>query len=328
MAKSIHQKLKLLYLIDILREETDEDHPLNAQELIERLEGKGITAERKSIYDDMAELEYYGYDIVLSKSKINGGYYLASTEFELPELKLLVDSVSASRFITRKKSEKLIEKLKKLCNKHDRAQLQRQVYVQNRIKTDNEGIYYNVDTIYSAIYQNKKIIFHYYAWSADKEKTLRNEGKEYRVSPLGFSWNDDNYYLVAYAEEKEEIRHYRVDKMKDITISDEARSEKSGYRDFDIAEYGKQIFGMYGGEPESVTLRFPKHLAGVLLDRFGRDITIRKEDNEYSSVRITVAVSNQFFGWLAGIGPDMKITSPQRVKNNYIEYLKQIINSE
>jgi len=324
MAKSINQKLKLLYLIDILNRETDEQHPLNAQQLIEKLEAYDIKAERKSIYDDMEQLIQFGYDIVLSKSRKNGGYYMATRVFQLPELKILVDSVSASRFITKKKSRELIAKLEKFSSRYEENQLQRQVYVSNRIKSDNESIFYNVDDIHIAIQENKMISFQYLAWNTGKEMQLKNGGKPYIVSPLGLLWNDENYYLIAYENERG-IRHFRVDKMKNIMLREETRQEESGYRDFDIAMYGNSTFGMYGGKEETVSLLFPKELSGVMLDRFGKELSFRKEEGDNYSIRVSITVSKQFFGWLTGLGKSVKIIKPENVKEDYKQYLKDIL---
>ena len=324
MAKSINQKLKLLYLVDILNRETDEQHPLNAQQLIEKLEAHDIKAERKSIYDDMEQLMQYGYDIVLSKSRKNGGYYMATRVFQLPELKILVDSVSASKFITKKKSRELIAKLEKFASRYEENQLQRQVYVSNRIKAENESIFYNVDEIHLAIQDNKMISFQYLAWNTGKEMMLKNDGKPYLVSPLGLLWNDENYYLIAYENERG-IRHYRVDKMKNIKKQDELRQEESGYRDFDIAMYANTTFGMYGGKEEMVSLLFPKELSGVMIDRFGKELTFRKEDGDNYSVRVSITVSKQFFGWLTGLGKSVKLIKPENVKVQYKEYLEEIL---
>lgn len=325
MAKSQNQKLKLLYLVDILERKTDEDHPMTTGQLIEELEKYDISAERKSIYDDMEQLIRYGYDIVLNKSRTNGGYYMASRRFELAELKVLVDSVQASRFITPKKTRELIAKLEQLCSVHEEKQLKRQVYVLNRIKADNEQIFYNVDLIHGAIHNNKQISFQYYAWSTQKEMKLRRDGARYMVSPLGLTWDDENYYLVAFEDEKQEIRHYRVDKMKSIEMLDQERSEESGYRKFDMASYGNKTFGMYGGNHEKVTLSFPESLIGVMIDRFGKNISLKKTDDTRYSVRVDVVVSGQFFGWLTGLGKEVSIISPTNVREEYKEFLTNIL---
>lgn len=325
MAKSQNQKLKLLYLVDILERKTDENHPMNTSQLIEELAKVDVSAERKSIYDDIDQLCQFGYDIVLNKSRVNGGYYMASRRFELAELKVLVDSVQASRFITPKKTRELIGKLEQLCSVHEEKQLKRQVYVMNRIKTENEQIFYNVDLIHNAIHHNRQISFQYYEWSTDKEMKLRRNGERYMVSPLGLTWDDKNYYLVAYEEEKKAIRHYRVDKMKSIETLEQERSEDSGFRDFDIASYVNRTFGMYGGTADTVTLSFPESLVGVMIDRFGKGVSLKKEKDTRYSIRVDVTVSGQFFGWLAGLGKEVSIISPAKIKEQYKEFLGNIL---
>jgi len=324
MAKSPNQKLKLLYLVDILERKTDENHPMTAAALIEELAKVEISAERKSIYDDIQQLVDFGYDIVHNKARVGGGYYMASKRFELAELKVLVDSVQASRFISAKKTRELIDKLEKLCSVHEEKQLKRQVYVLNRIKTDNESIFYNVDYIHDAIHRNKQISFQYYEWSTSKEMKLRRGGERYVVSPLGLIWDDENYYLIAY-EDKAGIRHYRVDKMKAIEVLDEGRMEESGYRDFDPATYSNKVFGMYGGEPATVTLAFPEKLTGVMLDRFGKDVLLKKDSEMNYSIRTDVVISDHFFGWLAGLGKEVRIVSPDKIRQQYKQYLSDIL---
>lgn len=323
MAKSPNQKLKLLYLVDILERKTDENHPMTAATLIEELAKVEISAERKSIYDDIQQLMDYGYDIVHNKARVGGGYYMASKRFELAELKVLVDSVQASRFLSAKKTRELIDKLEKLCSIHEEKQLKRQVYVLNRIKTDNESIFYNVDYIHDAVHRNKQISFQYYEWNTSKEMKLRRDGARYIVSPLALVWDDENYYLVAY-EEGRGIRHYRVDKMKAIEVLDDNRLEESGYREFDPAVYSNKVFGMYGGDLAAVTLSFPENLTGVMLDRFGKEVSLKKESDKFT-IRTDVVISDHFFGWLAGLGKDVRIVSPDNIRQQYKQYLSDIL---
>ena len=323
MAKSPNQKLKLLYLVDILERKTDENHPMTAAALIEELAKVEISAERTSIYDDIQKLMDYGYDIVHNKARVGGGYYMASKRFELAELKVLVDSVQASRFLSAKKTRELIDKLEKLCSIHEEKQLKRQVYVLNRIKTDNESIFYNVDYIHDAVHRNKQISFQYYEWSTSKEMKLRRDGARYIVSPLALVWDDENYYLVAY-EEGRGIRHYRVDKMKAIEVLDDNRLEESGYREFDPAVYSNKVFGMHGGDLAAVTLSFPENLTGVMLDRFGKEVSLKKESDKFT-IRTDVVISDHFFVWLAGLGKDVRIVSPDNIRQQYKQYLSDIL---
>lgn len=325
MAKSSGQKLKLFYIAQMLEENTDENHPMSTAEIIERLAANNIHSERKSIYDDINKLCDFGYDIIQVHSRQGGGYYLASREFELAELKLLVDAVQSSRFITTKKSRELIKKLEKKAGKHDAGKLQRQVIVAGRIKTENESIYYSIDNIHRAIQEDKQISFTYMDWNLKKELTPRPNGEK-TVSPWALVWKEENYYLLAFDSEDEIIKHYRVDKMGTVEIGKLAREGKEQFLGIDIAAYTNRTFGMFGGEEESITLRFPNKLIGVVLDRFGKEADLRPADAESFFVRAKVAVSGQFFGWLAGIGKDAQIEKPQSVKERYEKWLKDIIN--
>lgn len=328
MAKSANQKLKLLYILKILSEKTDETHCMPAQEIIAQLASYGISAERKSIYDDIECLISFGYDIVNVKARKGGGYYLAGREFELPELKLLVDAVQASRFITQKKSRELIDKIEKLAGPYEGKQLQRQVFVAGRVKTENESIYYNVDCIHKAIQNNFPIIFTYSTWNIKKELQPKHEGKKYQASPWALTWQDENYYLIAYDDAEEKIKHYRVDKMSRITeLPNEKRKGMEAFQKFDIAQYTNMTFGMFGGETETVTLGLPENMIGIILDRFGRDTDIRKLENEMVSVRIKAALSGQFYGWLTGLGSQVCILAPAYVQKEYIQFIEKIVSN-
>jgi len=328
MAKSANQKLKLLYILKILMEKTDETHCMPAQEIIAQLASYGISAERKSIYDDIECLISFGYDIVNVKSRKGGGYYLADREFELPELKLLVDAVQASRFITQKKSRELIAKIEKLAGPYEGKQLQRQVFVAGRVKTENESIYYNVDRIHRAIQNNFPVTFTYSTWNIKKELQPKREGKKYQASPWALTWQDENYYLIAYDDEEEKIKHYRVDKMSRITeLSDEKRKGVEAFQKFDIAQYTNMTFGMFGGEMETVTLKLPESMIGIILDRFGRETDVRKLENEMVSVRIKAALSGQFYWWLTGLGSQVSIIAPEYVRKEYVKFIEKIASN-
>ena len=327
MAKAYNQKMKLLHILRILNEKTDEKHYLTAAELIAELDKEGIPAERKSIYSDIEELNMYGYDIIHVKSRINGGYYMGSRDFELAELKLLVDAVQSSKFITRKKSEELIKKIEKLASVHEAKSLQRQVYVTNRIKTDNESIYYIVDDIHNAILNNQRIRFQYLDWDITKTLKPRKNGQWYEVSPYALIWAEERYYLVGYYGNNQEIRHYRVDKIGKMELLNEKREGMDNPANFDVAAYYNKMFGMYGGETENVTIGFPQKLIGVFIDRFGKDVDIRKREEGYLSVRVSVVPSGQFYGWIAGLGNEVKIMGPKTVQEAYCAYLKDILDS-
>ena len=327
MAKSYNQKMKLLHILRILNEKTDEKHYLTAAELIEELDKEGIRAERKSIYSDIEELVEYGYDIIHVKSRINGGYYMGNRDFELAELKLLVDAVQSSKFITKKKSEELIRKIERLTSVYEAKSLQRQVYVTNRIKTDNESIYYNVDDIHNAILNNKKVKFQYMDWSITKELKPRKNGQWYEISPYALIWAEERYYLVGYSANDQEIRHYRVDKIGKMEILNDKREGMDNPGTFDVAAYSNKMFGMYGGKAESITIGFPQKMIGVFIDRFGKEIDIRKREEDYLSVRVSVVPSGQFYGWIAGLGNEVKIMGPLTVQKEYCNYLEEILNS-
>lgn len=324
MAKSANQKLKLLYIVQLLYEKTDELHAVTTNEIIEYLAQYDIKSERKSIYDDIAALQDYGMDILKVNSHA-GGYYLASREFELAELKLLVDAVQSSKFITQKKSRALIGKLETLASIHEAKQLSRQVVVTNRNKAVNENIYYNVDMIYNGIGANVKIRFQYFEWTMAKEMKLRKDGAFYEVSPFILTWDDENYYLIAYDEAADLIKHFRVDKMLKIALTEEARTGRERFEDFDIASYSKKTFGMFAGEEETVVVNCENSMIGVVLDRFGKDVSVRKVDENYFRARINVAVSPQFFGWVSGLGTKIQIAEPVEVREKYMAYLDEIV---
>jgi predicted DNA-binding transcriptional regulator YafY len=325
MPKSPNQKLKLLYLMKILQEKTDENHTLTAQELIAELGRYDIQAERKSIYDDLEALRVYGLDIETIKSKTTG-YFLASRSFELPELKLLVDSVQSSKFITLKKSMELIKKIEGLCSVYDGQSLQRQVYVAHRIKTMNESIYYNVDKIHTGIGENKKISFYYFEYSVTKEKVYKRNGKRYSVSPYALTWDDENYYMIAFDSDAAMIKHYRVDKMSDILVSNECRDGQEHFKNLDVAVYSKKLFSMFSGEEENVRLEFENRFIGVVIDRFGKDVIVTKSDEDHFVVSVSVAVSEQFLAWVTSFGGSVKILSPAPVAEKLRQQLQQVLS--
>lgn len=311
MAKT--QKIKILYLMKILLEETDDEHGMTLEELSDALSRCGVDAERKTLYDDLDVLRTFGIDIEKRKDK-TVRYHVVSREFELPELKLLVDAVQSSKFITHRKSLELIKKLESVASRHQAQQLQRQVFVSNRIKSMNESIYYVVDDIHEAISTDSQITFQYFEWNAQKEKQLRHDGKLYQVSPWALTWDDENYYLIAYESESEKIKHYRVDKMLKIRVMQEKREGAENFRNFDMALYSKKTFSMFGGEEAMVTLQCHNRLAGIILDRFGQDTTFFKVDAEHFEIHVKVAVSPLFLTWTLNFGSDLKITAPTHVR--------------
>ncbi|MBD5135503.1 MAG: WYL domain-containing protein [Lachnospiraceae bacterium] len=313
MAKGNNQKLKILYLIKILLEKTDETHSITMQEIISALKAYGISAERKSLYSDIENLRVYGMDIIGEQQDRTYYYHVGNRQFELAELKLLVDSVQSAKFITAKKSNELIKKIEGLASKYEASQLQRQVYVAERVKTINENIYYNIDKIHTAISENSKITFQYFQWDIHKKMVLRKEGELYEVSPWALSWDDENYYLIAFDSNKDKIKHFRVDKMLHINLKNEKREGKVRFKEFDMAVYARKMFGMFGGEEKTVKLECKNGLVGVMIDRFGKDITIIPKDEEYFTVNIDVAVSRQFLAWVIALGDGVKVLEPESV---------------
>lgn len=325
MPKSPNQKLKLIYILNYLMEYSDESHPISMERILSMLSENGIECERKSIYSDISALnELDNIEISLKRGK-NGGYYISYREFELPELKLLVDIVQSAKFITAKKSNELIKKIESLTNKYEAQMLQSEVYVANRVKTMNESIYFLVDEISEAINSNKKITFSYLEWTLDKKKVPKHSGELYKVSPIMLSWDDENYYMIAYSDKDNDIRHYRVDKMKNITVIDEKREGVK--QNDDPALYSRKLFGMFGGKDENVTLECANSKIGVILDRFGTQRAILKRDDGFFEITVNVVVSPQFFGWITSLEGDVRIKAPQSVQDKYKDFLeKSIIN--
>lgn len=319
--KSSQQKLKLLYLLKILMEQTDEDHSLTVPQMISELAKLGISAERKSVYDDLECLKLFGIDICSKKSKTTD-YFVASRDFELPELKLLVDSVSASKFITHKKSMELISKIEKLTSRENAKKLQRQVFITNRVKTPNEKIFYNVDKIHEAIVNNKQITFKYFNLDVNKKKIYRKEGNLYTESPVSLTWDDENYYLITYKEKYDSYTHYRVDKMENINITDDARVLSK--QPFDLSSYSKTMFQMFNGQEMAVSIRFDNDLVGVVFDRFGTNIPIIKQGDNHFICNIKVAVSPHFLSWIISFGSKAKVISPSIVQYKLIELLTEV----
>ncbi len=325
MSKSSNQKLKLLYLIKILQEKTDETHSITMQDILVKLERYGVSAERKSIYSDVESLRLYGMDIIGVQRERTFYYHVGNRKFELAELKLLVDSVQSSKFITAKKSNELIKKIEGFSSRYEASQLHRQVFVSGRVKTMNESVYYNVDMIHSAINSNVKIKFQYFQWNIKKKMELRHDGSFYEVSPWALSWNDENYYLVAYDSDLEMIKHFRVDKMIHIEVAKDRREGRSFFKDFDITQYAKKMFGMFDGEEQKVKLLCNNDMVGVIIDRFGKDVNIVPDNEEHFTVNVMVAVSKQFFGWVISLGEGVNIIGPDSVIEQVNRELDRLI---
>ena len=323
MPKSSNQKLKLLYLMQMLLERSDENHPLTVQDMIDELSQHDISAERKSIYADLEALQLFGLDIVRSKGK-STGYYIASRDFELPELKLLVDSVQSSKFITHRKTLALIKKIEGLASVYDAQLLQRQVYVRNRVKSMNESVYYNVDEISGAISRDRIIRFNYFEFDVNKQRRYRHDGKVYEISPFALMWDDENYYMLGYDQEAEKLKHYRVDKMTNIESAETERSGKELFAGMDMSSYSKQVFGMFTGSEQTVKLRFENRLAGAVIDRFGKEVMLIPDGNEHFTVSADIAVSPQFYAWVFGFGTAVEILAPDSARQELAQLAKSV----
>lgn len=313
MPKGTNQKFKLYRLAQIMLEKTDEEHFITMPEILAALGEYDITADRKSIYTDLKDLEKLGIEVEGEPVGNRYHYHVINRPFELPELKLLVDAIQSSKFITERKTTALIRKLEKLVSKYEAMKLQRQVYVSGRIKTMNESIYYTVDAIHNAISENKKIQFQYFQWNVKKEMELRHNGAYYHISPWGLSWDNENYYLVGYDSDADKIKHYRVDKMLHIQMSDEKREGKEHFQKMNMAEYARKSFGMFGGKEQQVKLFVENNLAGVIIDRFGKDVMFIPADEKHFTVNVDVRVSRQFLGWIISLGEGVKIVAPDEV---------------
>ena len=316
----IRQNIKQLYIMKFLLDYTDQEHPMTSTQIINELKQYDIQAERKSIYEAIENLGLFGLDIKLSKVKPKG-FYIASREFDIPELKLLVDAVQSSKFITEKKSVELINKIKTLTDVYSAAALQREVYISNRVKSDNERIYYSIDTIHRAISEKCKISFQYCEYSLNKRLAIRKNGKEYVYSPYALIWEDEYYYLVVYDERHESYVHFRTDKMKNITVLDEKAATPK--IPLDIALYAKQVFSMFGGNVVSVTIDVSNYLLGVFIDKFGKDIIIRQNKDSFQTT-VKVAVSNAFLAWIFQFGNDVKVIEPPSVIEKIKAHIQEL----
>ena len=326
MAATANQKLKTLYIKRLLETETDSEHGVTMERILQYLESNGIDAERKSVYTDLDHLRAFGMDILAVRRK-QTEYMLVSRPFQIAELKLLVDAVSASKFITHKKSLELIKKLEGEASIHEARALQRQVFVQSRIKTMNESIYYSVDTIHTAINSDRQMSFCYFDYSTDKQRIMRRNGMKYKVSPLSLVYSDENYYLAAYTEEREEIVNFRVDRMTEVGISRDERIKNEKTESFDPAGYTNSQFSMYGGKRENVDILFENSLATVVIDRFGKDIIMRPQGSTHFMVSVSVDISPTFFGWIFMFGEKAWITGPKKVIKQFSGMASKIAES-
>ena len=314
-----------MYLAKILKEKTDEENGITMPELIKELESYGVDAERKTLYEDLRYLELFGYEVHADRVGSKTYYHLVGREFEVAELKLLVDAIQASRFITQRKSNELIRKLEGQLSENQAKVLQREVFVADRIKSMNESIYYGIDAIHTAINNNNKIQFHYFRWNVKGEPEYGHDGDYYTVSPWALTWDNQNYYLIAYDSENKELRHYRVDKMKDISVLEEEKREGAKvFKEQNKDVYTEKRFKMYNGDIRRVKLKCSNKMANVIVDQFGRKERMRPLDDESFAINVDVAISPQFFGWVLSLGSDVQIVEPAEVVDDMRTYLDEI----
>ena len=310
MPKSDNQKLKIFYILDYLEAHSNEKNPVRASDLIAMLDRQhNIRCDRKTVYSDIAALQQYGVDIVSLPGK-NGGYYIASRNFELPELKLLIDAVQSSRYLTEKKSRELIEKLCSQCNEQDAKLMRRTVLVSGRVKSMNETIYYNVDAIQEAIAQNRQITFRYFDWDFGGKRKYRE--KEYLASPYGLCQDNENCYLLAFSG-RHGVTSYRVDRMSDIQLTEEKRIPCPELTGKALHDHANRLFQMYSGDALDVKMRFHRSLLNVVIDRFGKDTMLIPDGDDWFVFTVKVAISPMFLSWVVGFGAKAKILYPQSV---------------
>lgn len=309
-----------------LQEKTDREHPVSVKDIIQTMEAYGISVERKTVYDDIETLRTFGMKIGSRRGK-PAGFYLEERTFELPELKFLMDAVQSSKFITEKQSAALVRKLENLASVHEAKKLKSQVFLMPGIKTLNEEIYTNIETIYDAISANRQISFRYYQWTLSRELKPKRGGERYRISPGKLLWNNDNYYLMGLDESSGIVKHYRVDKMMDVAVEEEKRSGESVFRDFDMGRFSAETFGMFDGKETILKIRFSNELVGVVLDRFGKKAVLQRSDDTHFFLQTHIRVSGQFFGWLTGLGPGAEIVSPEKVRKEYKSFLTKILKT-
>lgn len=327
MPKNDNQKLRILYTKQLLEEQTDSEHGLSVSDINEALERLGVSADRKTVYDDLMRLEEYGMDIVRTGGGRSTDYRLVSRDFEVAELKLLADAVQSARFLSNSKSAALIKKLSSLTSVHEAKSLRREIYMSDRLSTENEQVYYAVDAIHDAMEEDVKISFLYFDYGINKEKVYRHGGATYTVSPWGLIFSDGNYYMVAYDSEYGGMKHYRIDKMERTQLLKAHRDGREEGEELDISAYAKRMFGMFSGEETLVTLRAENRLSGVMMDRFGRDVTYFKTDDAHFELNVKVSVSPQFLGWIMSFGKALTIVGPHEVVEKYRSLAKEILDN-
>lgn len=318
------QKLKMLHLVQILEQETDDDHGLTVPQLIEKLGERGVRVDRKTLYEDLKCLAEFGYDVQsYQRSKLERG--LASRDFQEGELLLLADAVQSSRFLTAKKADELVGKISKLGSRHMARDLSKKIHVEGRIGTQNESVYYNIDAIQRAISARKKIEFRYFRFDENKQRVEKREGRVYVETPVHLFYMENFYYLVVWNDKHERLVPYRVDRMRYIDVSEEDATRNEEIATFDAAKYQHRIFGMYNGDPVSVTLLVKAGAMGPVIDRFGVDVHAVPVEEGLARVNAVVLEAPTFYGWLAQFGDSVVIESPEHLRESYAEHLKKTL---
>lgn len=323
MAYSGELKVKLLALWEILSQDSDRLHPLGTNELISRLEAKGIPCDRRTLVQDIETLQKYGYEI-MSDSKVGkqNGYYMEDRRFSLAELKILIDAVQAASFITEKKTQELIQKIADLGGSNRAEVIQSNLVHFNTRKHTNESILYNVESLEEALIKKCKVSFVYFDLNEKHERVYRKEKKRYSVDPVALVFMEDNYYLMCYSDAHEKVVSYRVDRMQAVRVLSTPVCAKARIPEEQISAFTEQTFKMYGGEPETVTLRFGNSLIGVVYDKFGEDIQMERYDEESCTATVTVQLSPTFWGWLFQFAGEMQIVEPRELIDTYRHLLE------
>lgn len=329
MPRSVNQKGKILLIRRMFLERTDPEHKITLEDISNMLSQNGISVERKTLYNDIDELIRQGMDIGKGKEGKNFYYCLLNRDFEFAEIKLLVDSVLSARFISEKKSRELIKKLSGLVSIYEAKNIRKRSVLSNKTKTMSENVFICIDNIQEAIIQNKQIEFSYWQWSVHKdkkEKITRHNDKRYVVSPYSLIWDNENYYLLAYDDESEKMKHYRVDKMKGVEILQEDCIGSKLYEKIDINDYKTGHFSMFGGEKTRIELLCHKLMAGVIIDRFGKDVATMEVDSEHFKAYVDVYLSAQFLGWIISLGSGVELIGPDRARNKLKELIADVNN--
>lgn len=320
------QKLKLLYLMRMLEEETDAERGLTMAQIIGKLEALGISAERKSIYRDIEALREFGVD-VRTYQRAPVEYAVEHRAFAFAELQLLVDAVQSSRFLTQRKSDALVEGVKQLASRRQRALLDKRVHVEGRIKMQNESVFHHVDTLHEAIRRHRQVAFRYVKHDVNKRPQPQGGGRIYCETPVCLIYSEGCYYLIAYNEKHDSFPSYRVDRMQGLRITDEAAVRNERIATFDAAAYTSRTFSMFGGETTPATLLVEESVMSAIIDRFGKDVESAPVDATHARVHVTVAASPVFFGWLAQFGTAVRLEAPSALARQYADYLRDIADS-